>query len=110
MKQRGRKPKCPYCGGTRTIRKGVRSTVTLGDRALCVCRTCSRKFTLKRQAASRAPFRLFSAAGPEPAVYQAPDDEPEAPRSIEPPARSTEFSRSRSADGKLNLNPEATDF
>lgn len=60
MKQRGRKPKCPYCRSARTIRKGVRRTVTLGDRALCFCRDCSRKFTLERKGPSRFLFGLLS--------------------------------------------------
>ncbi len=60
MKQRGRKPKCPYCRSARTIRKGVRQTVTLGDRPLCFCRDCSRKFTLERKTPGRFLSRLLS--------------------------------------------------
>lgn len=48
MRKRGRKPKCPYCGASRTVSKGVRRTVTLGDRPLRVCRSCGRKFTVGR--------------------------------------------------------------
>lgn len=63
MKKRGRKAKCPYCGGTRTISKGVRRTVTLGDRPLRVCRDCDRKFTLQRLAP-----RLESPSQAEPPI------------------------------------------
>jgi transposase-like protein len=50
MKKRGRKPKCPYCRSGRTVSKGARRTVTLGDRPLRVCRDCGRKFTVQRVA------------------------------------------------------------
>lgn len=45
---RGRPVKCPYCGGTRTVGKGYRETVTLGKRRLRLCRSCGRKFTQGR--------------------------------------------------------------
>ena len=51
MRRRGRKAKCPYCNGHRTIGKGVRRTVTLGDRPLRICRDCGRKFTVRRSVA-----------------------------------------------------------
>ena len=52
--KRGRKAKCPYCGGHRNIAKGVRQTVTLGVRRLRVCKDCDRKFTVGRAAVVRA--------------------------------------------------------
>ena len=48
MRKRGRKAKCPYCGSGRTISKGVRRTVTLGNRPLRECRECRRRFTVGR--------------------------------------------------------------
>jgi len=48
--KRGRKPKCPYCGSSHTVRKGTRKTVTMGPRPLAFCRSCNRKFTVGRTA------------------------------------------------------------
>ena len=47
---RGRKPKCPYCTSTDNVRKGVRRTITLGDRSLRHCKSCQRRFTIQRAA------------------------------------------------------------
>lgn len=49
MRKRGRKAKCPTCGSNRTISKGTRKTVQLGDRPLRLCRDCGHKFTLGRK-------------------------------------------------------------
>ena len=43
--RRGRPPKCPYCGSSKTVSKGYRKTATLGDRPLRMCKSCKRKFT-----------------------------------------------------------------
>ena len=45
----GRPNKCPYCGSTETVSKGVRKTKTLGDRRIRRCKACRRKFTPKNQ-------------------------------------------------------------
>ena len=50
--KRGRKAKCPYCGSSRTRRKGFRKTATMGDRPLKYCNDCGRKFTLGRKSES----------------------------------------------------------
>ena len=49
--KRGRKPRCPYCGAQSSISKGVRKTVSMGNRKLRVCRSCGRKFTVGRKVA-----------------------------------------------------------
>ena len=48
-RSRGRKARCPLCGGSNTHRKGARRTATLGNRPLRYCTDCRRKFTLHRQ-------------------------------------------------------------
>ena len=48
-RSRGRKARCPLCGGSNTHRKGTRRTATLGNRPLRYCTDCRRKFTLHRQ-------------------------------------------------------------
>jgi len=45
---RGRRPKCPYCASTHNIRKGVRRTLTIGERPLRLCKACGRRFTVQR--------------------------------------------------------------
>ena len=45
----GRPHKCPYCGQSTSISKGVRRTKTLGDRCIRLCKACRRKFTPKYQ-------------------------------------------------------------
>lgn len=41
--------KCPYCGASRSISKGVRVTKYEGVRRLRLCRACGRKFTPRKQ-------------------------------------------------------------
>jgi transposase-like protein len=45
----GRPFKCPYCGSSDTVSKGVRRNKTLGDRRVRRCKACKRKFTPKNQ-------------------------------------------------------------
>ena len=45
----GRPHKCPYCGATSTVSKGVRKTKTMGDRRIRLCKACKRKFTPRNQ-------------------------------------------------------------
>lgn len=45
----GRPHKCPYCGSTETVSKGVRKTKTMGRRKIRRCRQCGRKFTPRYQ-------------------------------------------------------------
>ena len=47
--KRGRKPKCVHCGSGDTRSKGRGRTITMGDRPLCMCKTCGRRFTVKRK-------------------------------------------------------------
>ena len=47
----GRPYKCPYCGQTASIGKGVRKTKTMGNRSVRLCKRCGRKFTPKNQTA-----------------------------------------------------------
>jgi len=46
---RGRPFKCPYCGSSNTVSKGVRKTKFMGVRKLRLCKKCGRKFTPKNQ-------------------------------------------------------------
>ena len=46
---RGRPPKCPFCGASRSIGKGVRRTKLKGERKVRLCRACGRKFTPRYQ-------------------------------------------------------------
>lgn len=62
MAKRGRKPKCPYCGGTHTVSKGVRRTSTMGERPLRFCRQCRRKFTVTRVPVKREPSEPAAAS------------------------------------------------
>ena len=41
--------KCPFCGATRSVSKGVRKTKTMGGRRIRLCKACGRKFTPKNQ-------------------------------------------------------------
>ena len=45
----GRPYKCPYCGQSESVSKGVRKTKTQGDRRIRLCKGCDRKFTPKNQ-------------------------------------------------------------
>jgi len=45
----GRPFKCPYCGATESVSKGVRKTKTMGIRSIRRCGACHRKFTPKSQ-------------------------------------------------------------
>lgn len=45
----GRPYKCPYCGESDTVSKGVRRTKTMGERRIRRCTACKRKFTPKNQ-------------------------------------------------------------
>lgn len=45
----GRPHKCPYCGQSESVSKGVRRTKTMGDRRIRRCKACKRKFTPKNQ-------------------------------------------------------------
>ena len=45
----GRRYKCIWCGSGETTGKGVRRTKTMGNRRICRCKACGRKFTPKHQ-------------------------------------------------------------
>lgn len=77
----GRPYKCPYCGSSATVRKGVRKTKQLGDRRIRRCKACRRKFTPKNQQPvepahdSAEPNHETDGVGP-PAEGSAPHAEP----------------------------------
>ena len=50
----GRPFKCPYCGSSATVSKGVRRNKTVGDRKVRRCTACKRKFTPKNQSSAEA--------------------------------------------------------
>jgi hypothetical protein len=45
----GRRYKCVWCSSGETTGKGVRRTKTMGNRRICRCKACGRKFTPKYQ-------------------------------------------------------------
>lgn len=45
----GRPFKCPYCGSSDNVNKGVRKTKTMGLRKIRRCKNCRRKFTPRSQ-------------------------------------------------------------
>lgn len=47
----GRPFKCPYCGASDNVSKGVRRTKTMGPRRILRCKGCKRKFTPRHQQA-----------------------------------------------------------
>jgi len=52
--------KCPYCGQSNSIGKGVRKTKTMGERRIRLCKACKRKFTpriQKVEASAQRPDR-----------------------------------------------------
>jgi len=50
----GRPFKCPYCGASENVSKGVRRTKSMGDRRIFRCKKCGRKFTPKHQQPAEA--------------------------------------------------------
>ena len=46
--------KCPFCGATESVSKGVRKTKTMGVRRIRLCKACGKKFTPKNQKAVEA--------------------------------------------------------
>lgn len=46
---RGRPPRCPKCGATRSTAKGYRKTKLIGVRRIRLCKACGAKFTPKHQ-------------------------------------------------------------
>jgi hypothetical protein len=50
----GRPFKCPYCGHSESVSKGVRKTKSMGDRQIRLCKSCHRKFTPKNQKPAEA--------------------------------------------------------
>ena len=45
----GRPHKCPACGASDSVSKGIRRTKTMGERRIRLCRACGKKFTPKNQ-------------------------------------------------------------
>ena len=76
--------KCPFCGATDSVSKGVRKTKTMGVRRVRLCKACGRKFTPKNQRPAEASGsgtgeeeeKRSQEAGTEP---DAPQDAAEAP-------------------------------
>jgi hypothetical protein len=50
----GRPFKCPYCGHSESVSKGVRRTKSMGSRQIRLCKSCRRKFTPKNQKLAEA--------------------------------------------------------
>ena len=74
----GRPFKCPYCGESRSVSKGVRKTKTLGDRKVRLCKACNRKFTPENQkqtGSEEAPERSDQKEGEQSRPEQIPEDE-----------------------------------
>ena len=46
--------KCPFCGATDSVSKGVRKTKTMGIRRIRLCKACGKKFTPKNQKAGQS--------------------------------------------------------
>jgi hypothetical protein len=91
----GRPYKCPYCGQSDTVSKGVRRTKTLGERRIRRCKACNRKFTPKGQkpgdlpdaavargidnpAGAQLGIAQDTASTPTPVAAQVPAPEPQA--------------------------------
>lgn len=77
----GRPYKCPYCGQSESVSKGVRKTKSMGDRRIRLCKACHRKFTPKVQkGGEELPTTAAVADGTNeiPAVAQ-PVESPSAP-------------------------------
>ena len=74
--------KCPFCGATESVSKGVRKTKTMGIRRIRLCKACGRKFTPKNQKAV-GPLHQEAEetveAGSEPHGMAEAPPEPEAP-------------------------------
>ncbi|MCA9438332.1 MAG: hypothetical protein KC978_21280 [Candidatus Omnitrophica bacterium] len=59
--KRGRPPKCPYCGSSKSLSKGYRYTATMGARPLRKCKGCGRKYTFSsRKKSAQAAKRKKS--------------------------------------------------
>lgn len=50
----GRPFKCPYCGLSNSVPRGIRETKTMGVRKICRCLSCNRRFTPRNQQPSVA--------------------------------------------------------
>jgi transcription elongation factor Elf1 len=75
--------KCPYCGQSRSVSKGVRKTKTMGNRRIRLCKACNRKFTPRSQ---KAVPQVETTEDKEPAPPQTnpnPRDVREANRPVE---------------------------
>jgi len=81
----GRPHKCPYCGQSKSISKGVRRTKTMGDRRIRLCKACRRKFTPKYQ---QGPERTSEDENKDVSVVQESDplNEVSAPVDMPSPA------------------------
>lgn len=59
----GRPFKCPHCGASENVSKGVRRTKTMGNRRLFRCKQCGRKFTPKHQQPQEAETTAAASSG-----------------------------------------------
>jgi hypothetical protein len=66
MKRRGRKGICIFCGSNKTISRGVRITITQGERRRRECLDCNRRFTVGRVLPDPPMRDLFEAQLLEP--------------------------------------------
>ncbi len=68
--------KCPFCGASDSIRKGLRRTKQMGIRQIRRCRACKRKFTPRNQKPIDAPAHGTGKAGPQPGNSGSPSAGP----------------------------------
>ena len=74
--------KCPFCGATDSVSKGVRKTKTMGVRRVRLCKGCGRKFTPRSQRPDELPNQEAEEQGksrPEPQGNAEVPTKPEAP-------------------------------
>ena len=96
-----RRFKCPFCGATDSVSKGVRKTKTMGDRRIRLCKGCGRKFTPKNQKQAEA-----SGSGTE---EQEENQRREAEEPAEPNAVSQEDTEAPDGTGAPDENETPND-
>lgn len=73
----GRPYKCPYCGQSESVSKGVRKTKAMGDRRIRLCKACDRKFTPRNQKTEEG--MATPDVSPPAAVTRTPGEKPGEP-------------------------------
>jgi hypothetical protein len=100
----GRPYKCPYCGQSESVGKGIRKTKTMGERRIRQCKACGRKFTPKNQKGIEdLPTQgnsLHDASAPAVEGPAEPSAVPVTEPAVVPAATDTHVAADASADGK----------